>query len=114
MQAFKHNFLVGLMLIFTNLLVISHDVAFCLAQAADNSIEKTLQEKQSNTPPKVNMRKAENIKKAPLREDDRSWFSRNKWWVALSVILVGGAAAALVNEDEETNDSNEGVYHLEW
>ena len=26
--------------------------------------------------------------------DERSWLSRNKWWVLLSLVVIGGAAAA--------------------
>jgi hypothetical protein len=113
MQAFKNNRLVGLLLFFTTLLVISYDVAFSPAQAADDPRKKTVQERQSKTQPQVKMKKAEGIEKAPRLEDDRSWFSRNKWWVALSAVLAGSiAAVAAGGSSSDTN--NNGSYHLDW
>jgi hypothetical protein len=113
MQAFKKNRLVALLLYFTTFLLVFHSVAFSPAQATDDPNGKTVHEKQSNTLPQTKMRKAVGIEKAPRREDDRSWFSRNKWWVALSVILTGSiAAVAASGSSSDTN--NNGSYHLEW
>jgi hypothetical protein len=113
MQAFKNNRLVELLLYFTTSLLVFHSVAFSPAQAAEDPSEKIVQERQSKTLPQAKMRKAVGIEKAPRREDDRSWFSRNKWWVALSVILTGSiAAVAASGNSSDTN--NNGSYHLEW
>jgi hypothetical protein len=113
MQAFKNNRLVALLLYFITFLLVFHSAAFSPAQAADDPSEKTVQEKQSKTPPQARMRKAVGIEKAPRREDDRSWFSRNKWWVALSAVLAGSiAAVAAGGSSSDTN--NNGSYHLEW
>ena len=113
MPALKNNRLIGLLLIYTTLLLVCHDVAFSLAQAADGPTGKSPQEKQSKTPPKASMRKAEGIEKAPRREDDRSWFSRNKWWVALSAVLAGSIAAVAAGGSSSDNNNN-GSYHLDW
>ena len=100
------------MLIFITLLLIFYDAAFSLAQAADDPNGTTVQQEQSKNLPKASMKKAEDIKNAPRQEDNRSWFSRNKWWVALSVILTGGIAAAAASGG--SNNDNSGSYHLEW
>ena len=52
-------------------------------------------------------------------KDERGWFSRNKWWLALSVIIAAGAGAAAASGgggdvDGGTGNENEGDYIVTW
>ena len=56
----------------------------------------------------------------------KGWFSRNKWWVALGVVLLGGGVAAAAGggssgggsgdggNSEIPEDNDSGAYTFEW
>ena len=50
-------------------------------------------------------------------KDKKGWFARNKWWVALGAILVGGTAAALSagsSSDNNGGGSGDGTFSMDW
>lgn len=50
-------------------------------------------------------------------KEKKSWLSRNKWWVALGAVVLGGAAAAAAgggSGGEGSDGSGDGSYSLEW
>lgn len=52
-----------------------------------------------------------------IYKNPRNWFDRNKWWVALGSVILGGAAAALISQDDgqgENDVSGEGDFHFGW
>jgi hypothetical protein len=71
--------------------------------------------KSGEEAPEVWMTPEEDIKKIPGK-DDRSWLNRNKWWVALSVILTGGiiAAATAGSTEDDSAEKIGGSYTNTW
>jgi hypothetical protein len=56
--------------------------------------------------------------KTPAKSDKakKGWFARNKWWVALGVILAGGTVAALAagGGSDDENDGSDGTFSSDW
>ncbi len=60
-----------------------------------------------------------NTKKSDLpsadKKDDKSWFSRNKWWILLGVVAVGGGAAAAGGAGSSGDDESQtGTANVTW
>ena len=51
---------------------------------------------------------------AESNKNEKGWFSKNKWWVALGAVLAGGMAAALVGGGSSGGGGDDGNYTTEW
>lgn len=108
-QAFDNKFIFFL-LFFVGIFIVQHALMVTNIHAAAQKSEdvgKTSSSKEAT--PQFKHTKEE------VYKPSRSWFERNKWWVALGSIVLGGTTAALISQDDKgDNGSDGGVYLLEW
>ncbi len=98
------------LLVFIGIFIVQHTLTATNIHAAEKKseeVQNTAASKEAE--PKLNHTKEE------VYKPSRGWFDRNKWWVALGTIVLGGSTAALIGQDNKgDNGSDEGVYHLKW
>jgi hypothetical protein len=108
MKSFKISFcsiLIGLMLLVNLQINLMPTPAMAAEETSENKPQVWLG-------PEVEIKSKTSVKSD---KDKTGWFAKNKWWVALGAVLVGGTAAALAagggsgGEDEGT-----GTYNNSW
>ena len=109
-QAFAKKF-IFLLLFSAGIFIVQHTLMVANIHAAEKKnedVKKAYASKEAE--PKFNHTKEE-VYKPP-----RSWFDRNKWWVALGTVIVGGAvaAAAAGGGSSSGDDGNTGSYAANW
>lgn len=111
----KNRTLVLFFIVFSIIFLQQHLLTgFAVAAEEQNGKKTDAAPKKSTIQPESSLTPEIEIKKGP-DEDKRSWFGRNKWWVALSAILLGGTVAALSSGgDDSGSDGNGGSYRLDW